>query len=160
MLTGLLDHGIINGKKKRLFFQRAGNRLDCFRYRNVIPNRVIIGICFQCIVKSVKRSVGQSGNHMAVGKTDRAKQVRSQNRNDQQEQVPSGRSGSRVKITRRFHSITTFSVTLPFRSCLIILISISLLLSHDRSLSFPLKVPFTSIQNLSLRQLSNLKFIT
>ncbi len=54
MDTGFLDHGIINGKKKRLVLQRAGNSLDRFGHSNIIPNRVIIGISFQCIVKCVK----------------------------------------------------------------------------------------------------------
>ena len=58
MLTGFFDHGIINGKKKELFLQRAGNCPNCFEYRNIIPNRVIIGIGFWCIVKGVKRSIG------------------------------------------------------------------------------------------------------
>ena len=54
VLTGFFDHGIINGKKKGLFFQRAGNSPDSFGHSNIIPGRVIIGIGFQCIVKCVK----------------------------------------------------------------------------------------------------------
>ena len=98
MLPGIFNHGIINGKKKGLFFQRTGNCPDCFGYSNIIPNRVIIGIGFQCIVKGIKRSIGQPGDHMAVSKTNRAENVQSQNGDDQQEQISGGGSGSRVKI--------------------------------------------------------------
>ncbi len=82
MLTGFFDHSIINGKKKRLFFQRARNSPDCFGNSDTIPGRVIISLCFPCIVKCVKRSIGQFGNHMFVGKTNRAEDVQRQNRDD------------------------------------------------------------------------------
>ncbi len=72
MLTGFFDHGIINRKKNWLMCQSARNSLNSFRYRNAIPGRVIIGICFECIIKRVKRDIGQSGNHMAVGKANGA----------------------------------------------------------------------------------------
>ena len=94
MSAGFFNHGIINGKKERLVFQGSGNGPDCFGDRNVIPDRVVISRGFKRIVKSVKRSVGQSGNHMAVGKTDRAENVQGQNGNDQKEQVPGGWFGS------------------------------------------------------------------
>ena len=68
MLTVFFDHGIINSKKNWLICQSAGNSLNSFRYSNVIPGGVIIGICFERIVKRVKRGIGQSGNHMAVSK--------------------------------------------------------------------------------------------
>ena len=58
-----------------MFFQRAGNNLNCFGHSDIIPDRVIIGICFQRIVKCVKRSIGQSGDHMAVGKPYRAENI-------------------------------------------------------------------------------------
>jgi len=73
MLTVFFDHGIINRKKNWLMCQSVGNRLDSFRYCNIIPGGVIIGICFECIVKCVKRGIGQSGNHMAVGKAHERK---------------------------------------------------------------------------------------
>ena len=98
MVTGFFDHGIINRKKNRLFCQSAGNSLNSFRYSNVIPGRVIIGIRFECIIKGVKRSIGQSGNHMAVSKAYGAENVQSQNGDNQQEQVPGGWCGSSVKI--------------------------------------------------------------
>ena len=46
--------GRINRKKNWLICQSARNRLDSFGYRNIIPGRVIIGVCFECIVKRVK----------------------------------------------------------------------------------------------------------
>ena len=98
MLTGFFDHGIINRKKNWLICQSARNRLDSFGYRNIIPGRVIIGVCFECIVKRVKRGIGQSGNHMAVGKAHGAESIQSQNGDNQQEQVSGGRSGSIGKI--------------------------------------------------------------
>ena len=98
MLTVFFDHGIINSKKNWLICQSAGNSLNSFRYSNVIPGGVIIGICFECIVKRVKRGIGQSGNHMAVGKANGAENIQSQNGDNQQEQVSGGRSGSISKI--------------------------------------------------------------
>ena len=98
MITGFFDHGIINRKKNWLMCQSVGNRLDSFRYCNIIPGGVIIGICFECIVKCVKRGIGQSGNHMAVGKAHGAESIQSQNGDNQQEQVSGGRSGSSGKI--------------------------------------------------------------
>ena len=98
MLTGFFDHGVINRKKNRLMYQSVGNSPDSFRYRNVIPGGMIIGICFECIVKRVKRGIGQSGNHMAVCKANGAETVQSQNGDNQQEQVSGGRSGSSGKI--------------------------------------------------------------
>ena len=77
MLTGFFDHGVIDRKKNRLMCQSVGNSPDSFRYRNVIPGGVIIGICFECIVKRVKRGIGQSGNHMAVGKANGAENIQS-----------------------------------------------------------------------------------
>lgn len=82
MLTGFFDHHIIDEKKKRLFFQRGRNGLDCFGNSDVIPDRVIISFCFQCIIKCVKRNIRQSGDHMAVGKANRSEDVQSQNRDD------------------------------------------------------------------------------
>ncbi len=75
MLTGFFDQGIINRKKNWLMCQSARNSLNSFRYRNAIPGRVIIGICFECIIKRVKRDIGQSGNHMAVGKANGAENI-------------------------------------------------------------------------------------
>lgn len=59
---------------------------------------MIIGVGFPCIVKGVKRSIGQLGNHVSMGETNRAEHVQSQNRNNQQKQIPGGGSGSGVKI--------------------------------------------------------------
>ena len=97
-LTGFFDHGVIDRKKNRLMCQSVGNSPDSFRYRNVIPGGVIIGICFECIVKRVKRGIGQSGNHMAGGKANGAENIQSQNGDNQQEQVSGGRFGSISKI--------------------------------------------------------------
>ena len=58
MSTGFFDHGIINGKKKRLLLQRRGNGADCFRDSNVIPEGMVIGVCFKCMIERVKRSIG------------------------------------------------------------------------------------------------------
>ncbi len=85
-------------KKNWLICQSARNSLDSFRNSNVIPGRVIIGICFEYIVKRVKRGIGQSGNHMAVGKAYGTEHVQSQNGDDHQEQIPDGGSGSSGKI--------------------------------------------------------------
>lgn len=98
MLTGFFDHGIINRKKNRLICQSAGNSPDSFRYSNVILGRASIGIRFECIVKCVKRGVGQSGSHIAVCKTYRAEKVQNQNGDNQREQVPGGWFGSSGKI--------------------------------------------------------------
>ena len=98
MLTGFFDHGIINRKKNWLLSQSARNSPDSFRYGNVIPGGVIIGIRFECIIKCVKRGMGQFGNHMAVGKSYGAENIQSQNGDNQQEQVSGGWSGGSGKI--------------------------------------------------------------
>ena len=98
MSTGFFYLGIIMGNKKRLLLQRSGNGADCFRDSNVIPEGMVIGVCFKCMIERVKRGIGQSGNHMAVGKAYRAENVQSQNGDNQQEQVSGGRFGSISKI--------------------------------------------------------------
>lgn len=82
MLAGFFDQSFINGKRKRLCIQKAWNSPDYFGNSNVIPEKVIIGICSQCIVKRIKGGVGQSGNHVAVCKAYRAENVQGQNGND------------------------------------------------------------------------------
>ncbi len=54
---------------------QVGNNPDCFGHGNIIPDKVIIGICFQCLVSRVKRSIGQSGDHMAVDRPHRTENV-------------------------------------------------------------------------------------
>lgn len=55
---------------------------------HIILGGVVIGICLKGIVKSVKRGIGQSGNHMVVSKAYRAEDIQGQNGNDQKEQIP------------------------------------------------------------------------
>ena len=98
MSAGFFDHGIINRKKNRLFLQRAGNSPNSLRDSNIIPGRVVIGVRFKSMVKRIKGSIGEPGNHMAVGEAYGTKNVQSQDGNDQKEQISGSWSGSIGKI--------------------------------------------------------------
>lgn len=52
------------------------------KWAKIIPERVVIGVCLQSIVKRVRGRVGQSGNDMAVCKAYRADNVQGQNGHD------------------------------------------------------------------------------
>lgn len=91
MVPRFFHHCIIDGKKNRLGLQRIWNQVDCLCGCDIISSVMVIVVRFQCVVKSIQRSTGQSGDYMAVCKADRTKSIQSQNSDNEKKQVPCSR---------------------------------------------------------------------